>query len=235
MTKVKSLLLISLSSLALTACAGSHNYDPNLSQEDQIAAAIRRAENASGYQPSMKTLEARYKKAPSSQIAATEYAYSLRHNNQIQQAEAVIKPFAISKDAAAATKNEYANILLAQGNTETAEKMAQDAIKTDPSYDRAYHTLGIALDMQAMHKESERAFRKGLELWEGDPTAIMNNLALNLAAQNFLDEATEILQKALTISPEKTEIRRNLRIVMALHQTNSIPTPTPAIKPEFKD
>jgi len=83
-----------------------------------------------------------------------------------------------------------------------------------------------------MHEEAERAFRKALDLWEGDPTSIMNNLALNLASQGHLDEAAEILQKARDVSPNRTEIERNLRIVTALQQSNGIPVPKPKKKPE---
>jgi Flp pilus assembly protein TadD len=67
-----------------------------------------------------------------------------------------------------------------------------------------------------MHPEAERAYRKGLEIWEGDPIPIMNNLALNLASQNNLKEAYEILKKAKSIAPNRIEVERNLRIVSAL-------------------
>ena len=88
----------------------------------------------------------------------------------------------------------------------------------DKSY-TAYHMLGIALDAQGEHQPAEDAFRKGLEFWQGDPAPILNNLGLNLAAQGFLDEAAEVLRKALATSPNREEIERNLRIVSALRES----------------
>ena len=82
----------------------------------------------------------------------------------------------------------------------------------------AYQNLGIALDAKEMHPEAERAFRKGLEHWKGDPTTIMNNLALNLATQGFIDEAIEVLERAQALSPDRIEIERNLRIIRTLNE-----------------
>jgi Flp pilus assembly protein TadD len=77
------------------------------------------------------------------------------------------------------------------------------------------------LDSKGKHVEAERAFRKGLDIWEGDPIPIMNNLALNLASQNNLEEAYEILMRAKTIAPNRIEVERNLRIVKALIETHN--------------
>ena len=96
---------------------------------------------------------------------------------------------------------------------------------------RAYHYLGIALDAQGKHPEAEKAFRKGLDMWQGDPTPIMNNLALNLSSQGYLDEASEILEKARAVSPNRLEVERNLRIITALRQSENPTTPKPRKKP----
>lgn len=232
----KILTLLSVSILALSACqsATTEQVDTKLSHSDAIAAAIQRAENASGIAPSLATLEKRYKRNTNSEIAAAQFAHALRKNNMLTQAALVLEPFSTKEKASVATITEYGHILLAQGEHKKAEKTVQSAILKDAEYDRAYHALGIALDAQGMHKEAERAFRKGLELWKGNPTTIMNNLALNLASQNHLEEAAEILQRALTLSPDRREIRRNLRIVTALQQSHAVPAPKPISKPEIK-
>ena len=46
----------------------------------------------------------------------------------------------------------------------------------------------------------------------------MNNLALNLATQGFVDEAIEILERAQKISPDRIELERNLRIIRTLNE-----------------
>lgn len=228
---------LSITVMALSACQTTGTSAEKSIKEqrtDQIAAAIRRAEAKSGTSKSISTLEKRYKRNTGSEIDATKYAHALRKNDFLPEAAAVIEPFASEETASAATKTELALILLAQGQHKRAEKTAQQAVLADETYDRGYHTLGIALDTQGMHEEAERAFRKGLELWQGDPTTIMNNLALNLAAQNHLEEASEILQKAQILAPERMEIERNLRIVTALQQSRSKPVPKPPVKPEIK-
>ena len=238
MTKHKTqntLLMATALTLSLFTLGGCQTTqtEARMDRSDQIAAAIRRAENASGIQRSLKTLEGRYKRNSDSEIAATQYAHALRKKDFLPEADAVLAPFAKEKTSSAATKTEYAVILLEQGKLKSAEKIAQKAILSNDEYDRAYHILGIALDAQGLHKEGERAFRKGLELWQGDPTTIMNNLALNLTAQNHLEEAVEILEKAKAISPKRREIERNLRIVRALQQSHAKPVPKPKTKPEI--
>jgi Flp pilus assembly protein TadD len=239
MTKKPSISLLtglSITVMALSACQTTGTTTEKSLKEqrtDQIAAAIRRAEDKSGKGQSISTLEKRYKRNTDSEIDATKYAHALRKNDFLPEAAAVLAPFAEEETASAPTKTEYALILLAQGQHKRAEKTAQQAVLADETYDRAYHTLGIALDTQGMHEEAERAFRKGLELWQGDPTTIMNNLAFNLAAQNHLDEASEILQKAQVLAPQRMEIERNLRIVTALQQSHSKPAPKPPVKPEI--
>ena len=198
----------------------------------QIDAAMERASARAGTSGSLASLERKYKRNPEDELAAASYAAALRKADQLERASAVLGPFAKDKTSSAASKSEYAAIQLAKGNFGSAEKYAKDAVTQDDKYAKAYHNLGIALDAQEEHKKAERAYRKGLELWDGDPTSIMNNLALNLTAQNYLDEAAEILRKAKALSPDTIEIERNLRIVTALQQSHGAPAPKPPAKPE---
>lgn len=237
MSKIKSLTLLtglSISIMALSACQSATTSEVTAKQDRsaKIAEAIRKAEKNAGRTQSLSTLESRYKRNSDDEVAATEYAYALRKKDYLPEATAILAPFAKEKSSTAATKTEYASIKLAQGDYAAAEEFAQQAIRKDDSYGRAYHNLGIALDAQGHHKKAERAFRKGLDLWEDDPTTIMNNLALNLASQNHLEESLEILNKAQVISPERREIERNIRIVTALLQSQGTPVPKPSTKPE---
>lgn len=47
----------------------------------------------------------------------------------------------------------------------------------------------------------------------------MNNLALNLASQNKLGKAIDMLLKAKEISPGRVELERNLRIIRTLKES----------------
>ena len=46
----------------------------------------------------------------------------------------------------------------------------------------------------------------------------MNNLALNLASQNKLDQAIDMLRKAKEVSPGRVELERNMRIITTLKE-----------------
>jgi len=227
--------LLCATALILSACetSGAVPYGHNDTYKNQIDTAISKSTKPKAEAP-LSVLERRYNRRQDNLEAAVNYAAALRRNDYINRAEIILKPFIEgSEDTSSTAKSEYAAIMLAKGNYDDAEKFAKQAIKDDKTNFRAFQRLGIALDTKAMHEEAERAFRKALELWEGDPTSIMNNLALNLASQKKLDEAADILQKAKTLSPERTEIERNLRIITALQQSHTPPVPKPGKKPEF--
>jgi Flp pilus assembly protein TadD len=233
----KKILMLSCV-LALGACqtSGSTVTTPQ-DRASKIDNAMQRAAlsaNRSGNAgKSLKVLERIYKRKSNDEQAAIDYAAALRRNDYVNRASIILEPFATDKEASSAAQTEFSAIMLAKGEYKLAERYAQKAILSDENNPEAYHYLGVSLDAQSMYEEAERAFRKALDLWEGDPTSIMNNLALNLASQGHLDEAAEILQKARDISPNKREIERNLRIITALQQSNGIPVPKPKKKPEM--
>ena len=201
---------------------------PSATPEDQAdrinkaleRAAMRTASNG-GQKQSLSYLEKIYARKPNDPVAAVNYGKALRESGQNERAAIVLEPLAKSEESPALAKTEYAATQLALGNNGAAEKYAQKAVIQDPGDARAYHYLGVALDSKGKHVEAERAFRKGLDIWEGDPIPIMNNLALNLASQNNLEEAYEILQRAKAIAPNRIEVERNLRIVKALIETHN--------------
>lgn len=233
----KKVLMLSCAmapALLLGACqtSGSTVTTPQ-ERASKIDNAMQRAGlNTEAKTKSLPAAERAYKRKSNDEQAAIDYAAALRRNDHVNRASIVLEPFATDKDASSAAKTEFTAIMLAKGEYKLAERYAQQAILKDENNASAYHYLGVALDAQGMYEEAERAFRKALDLWQGDPTSIMNNLALNLASQGHLDEAAEILQKARDISPNRREIERNLRIVTALQQSNGIPVPKPMKKPE---
>ncbi len=230
----KTLLSLGACTL-LAACQTAQDVEGQQLRSSRIDSALERAALAAspgGASQSIGYLEKIYKRNSGDVNAAMNYARALRETDYLNRAAIVLAPFANDANSPSAVKTEYAAIQLAQGNYIAAEEYAQIAILQDESDYKAYHYLGVALDAQAMHKKAERAFRKGLDHWQGDPTIIMNNLALNLASQGFLEEAIEILQKAQAVAPHRLEIERNLRIVTALQQSSgSYNAPKPVKKP----
>lgn len=211
---VLTLAMIGAATLALGACqtTGTTTTPPA-----QQGAAQTQQTPA---QASLATLEQAYKRNPSDVNAALNYARALRENDRLSRASIIISPFAKNdRRPHAGARAEYASIQASLGNYAEARDYAAKAIAADPKSQQAYHIQGIALDAAGNHKAAEASFRKALEMWEGDPTPVLNNLGLNLASQGFLDEAAETLRKALETSPDRAEIERNLRIVDALRES----------------
>ncbi|MFP4097945.1 MAG: tetratricopeptide repeat protein [Alphaproteobacteria bacterium] len=214
--------LIALGGCSMTTDRADNHYTPPSSQEQRIDSAIEKAaiEASRGGSASatLIALEKRYKRQSDKADYALTYARGLRQAGYLNRASTILKPFADKEKSLAGVKTEMSMIALGLGNYDAAEKYAQAAIIHDPSDHHAYQNLGIALDAKEMHPEAERAFRKGLEYWEGDPTTIMNNLALNLATQGYIDDAVQVLERAKEISPDRIEIERNLRIIRTLNE-----------------
>jgi len=227
MKKIFTYPLLLAATISLSACqtTGSDRMADSkekISTEERIDSAIEKAAITASQSGStsarLLALEKQYKRNSNDPAYALAYARGLRHAGYLNRASMILEPFAKDENAVAGAKTEMSMVALGLGNYDLAEKYAQQAVIQDPADHYAFQNLGIALDAKEMHPEAERAFRKGLENWEGDPTTIMNNLALNLATQGFIDEAIEVLERAKALSPNRIEIERNLRIIRTLNE-----------------
>lgn len=235
-------LMVSAASFMLTACsATTQNQENRMAKIDSVMARAAADAHMKGQtEQSLMMVEQLYKRNSNNKDAALRYAHALRKEGYYNRAALVLKPFATSdelKDEAVSI--EYASIHAAMGNYMDAESAARNAVLLAPESGQAYHVLGIALDAQGHHEQAQVAFEKGLDYWEGDPSPILNNMGLNLAAQGFLDEAIETLRKAMDTAPNREEIERNLRIVSALQyqppREGIKLVPKPPKKPHYTD
>ncbi|MCB9990827.1 MAG: hypothetical protein H6867_05540 [Rhodospirillales bacterium] len=230
--------LVLATAAALTACQTTSTGTSNADKIDAVmerAAADAKGRGNEGQ--SLALLEQLYKRNSSDAEVAMKYAHALRQAGYYNRAALVLGPFAKSDNLESAELAiEYASIQAAMGNYSDAEAAARKAVLLDDQSGKAYHVLGIALDAQGFHEPAQVAFEKGLDYWEGDPSPILNNMGLNLAAQGFLDEAIETLRKALATAPDRSEIERNLRIVSALQYQPPVEgmrlVPKPPRKPD---
>ncbi len=219
MKKITHYLAIVIATAQLSACQTTSSDKSN---SENVSLAIEKAAMTATISGSSNAaliaLERKYKRNSSNPKIALEYARNLRQANYLDMASMILTPFAKSDKAKAGINTEMSMIELSRGNYDLAENYAKQAVMQNATDYAAYQNLGIALDAKEMHPEAERAFRKGLENWQGDPTTIMNNLALNLATQGFVDESIEILEKAQSLSPDRVELERNLRIIRTLNE-----------------
>ncbi len=155
------------------------------------------------------------------------YAQLLRKTGKTTEALTILKPFVINgdgsikDDAKPVMINEYAAANIEIGHYHAAEMALQEVFKSTNAngfYADAYDLHGVALDAQGWHKEAEKDFKNALKIWKGDPTAVMNNLGLCLAAQGRFDESLTWLRQALVKAPHNTEIARNIDMVSKLRK-----------------
>ncbi len=228
-------LLTGIVGLSLGACqpvttrtaydnAGADIQDARkLTRAQKIDAALARAAEDGAEKgqsrANLASLERAYKSNSADPETVIRYARALRESDYLNRALIILAPLAGEEDAPSMIVSEYAAVNLGMGHYEEAEDFARKAILSNPDNYHAFHVLGIALDAMGHHQQAEVAFRRGLDNWEGDPTPIMNNLALNLASQGLLDEAVEILNRAAAAAPHRPEIERNMRIVKALQSS----------------
>lgn len=213
---------LSISVLFVGACASTNaNYsnEADANRLDSILERAAREAKASGNKAeTVVLLEKIYQRNPDDPAVATGYGQALREDEQLNKARQVLYPFTEGKNAYPDAVTELAMVQLALGQYKEAELTARRAVELDPAQGRPYLALGTALDAQNYHEQAEVAFRKGIDKWKGDPAPIMNNLALNLASQNKLDQAIDMLKKAQEVSPGRIELERNMRIITTLKE-----------------
>ena len=215
--RTSTLVLCGCAIVSFTACGTTpQTTDTKTRVNNAISKAA--VESRTGTPRSAKMLETVYKNNPNDVEAATAYGTSLREDGNAEKSAVVLQSAINSPDATYVTYREYAASQLELGDYNTAENFARKAIAKNGKDGQSWHVLGIALDAQADHVEAETAFRKALDMWEGDPVPIMNNLALNLASQNRVADSVEILKKAKELAPNRVEVERNLRIISTLNE-----------------
>jgi Flp pilus assembly protein TadD len=220
-----TLLSVSASVLLLAACGTTNQSTANVtnvSEANRVNAILQRAAReakASGNKTETVTLlEQLYQRSPDDAAIATSYGQALREDDQLNKARQVLSPFSEGENAFPDAVVELAMVQLALGQYKSAELTSRRAVELDPEQGRAYLALGTALDAQNYHEQAEVAFRRGLQKWNGDPAPLLNNLALNLASQNKLDQALDLLKRAQAESPGRMEIERNIRIISTLKE-----------------
>lgn len=236
-------LMIGAATLTLMACAGATTHKPMADTSSKnpydakITAALERAADQAGggTSESLAFLERLYKRDSKNPDAGLKYAQALRNTGNPQKAVLVLEPFANDKEASSKTLTEYATLQLGLAKYPTAETYARRAIAKDADSYKAYQVLGISLDAQNKYTDAEVAFRKALDIWQGDPIPVMNNLALNLTNQERLPEALDIMERAKAAAPDRIEVERNLRIIRTLNESaDGRPAPKPMEKPNTK-
>lgn len=238
MTTIRIALMAAAAALPLMLGACADHYDrPSVAQavdsmqgkeqavQSRLTTAAAEAIAAGKMDEALQKYEKLYRNDKRDTSHALNYAQLLRRSGRGDEAMKVLTPFA--KNALGSKKvmtsplllNEYAALLIEQGKLADARKVI-DLVLAEEAYANSHadamNLLGISLDAQGRHKEAETMFRLALEGWHGNPTSVMNNLALCLANQAMFDESLNTLRQALVMAPDKQEIARNIQLVSDL-------------------
>ncbi len=217
---VTGLLLIST---ALTGC-GTTSETGSTAGAGKIATSLPKpASNADVLygeeHENLSSIEALYNRDPKDVMLAARYGKALREAGNMKLAKSILLPIADNKTSGTLVNTELSALYLSEGAFDKAEFAARKGIKQDGANYRAWRNLGNALDAQEKYKEGESAFRRSMDLWTGDDKVpVMNNLALNLAAQGYTDQALTLLYQAQKMDPDRVEIERNIRIIRTLSE-----------------
>ena len=211
-------LLSCTAALSLTACSGDGATAPPTTTMSGQAIPSDQSSLYGEKRESFTTVERLYNANPDDPLVAARFAKVLRESGDIKKAKLVLDKITRKSDAPSLAFTEQAALYLETGNFAGSESAARKAIKADNNNYRAWHILGIALDAEQKHPEAQTAFEKALSMWKGDAVPVMNNLALNLAAQGQTDKALEMLYAAKKKDPSRVEIERNIRIIRTLNE-----------------
>jgi Flp pilus assembly protein TadD len=167
----------------------------------------------------LSTIKKMSERNPTDPMLAARYGKALRESGDTKTAKLILQPVSDNKKSGTLVNTELSAIYFSEGQFAKAESAARKAIKQDAANYRGWRNLGNALDAQEKYPEGEKAFERSMELWTGeDKVPVMNNLALNLAAQGYTDKALTILYQAQKMDPNRVEIERNIRIIRTLSE-----------------
>lgn len=223
---------MSAASLLLGACqtTGSKHH-AQLSQDragvDQaIARAAHLASREGAKQESLLFHEELYRRNPQDEAVMLKYTTSLRRSGNVAKARLILSGWASDRNASAEIHVAMAKTVLADGALELAHIHAEKAVEKEGRNPHALHVKGLAEDALGDHEAAEKSLRKALKHWKGPPVKLLNNLALNLSAQQRKIEALEVIDQALIYAPHHPTLKNNRALIAGLN-----PVPKPARRP----
>jgi Flp pilus assembly protein TadD len=217
-----SLLTLALISTSLTACETTSSQVET--STGKITAPLPKpASNADilygESRDNLANIESKHLQKTDDALISARYGKALREAGKLKEARTILLPLSDNKEVGTMVNTELSALYMSEGNFSKAEFAARKAIKQDAANYRAWRNLGNAVDAQEKYVEGETTFRRSMEIWTGDDKVpVMNNLALNLAAQGYTDRALTLLYEAQKLSPERIEIERNIRIIRTLSE-----------------
>ena len=203
---IRTLLLVSVAALALSACAsnrgqlGSTDYSSRPVAENQMA---------------LGELTARYKSNPRDRNIVIHYAASLRAAGQPKQAAAALEQAMAYHPRDVEIAVAYAKALTADGRFEQSLGVLDRVIRPDAPDWNALLVKGATLDQMGRNEEARALYAQASIIAPGE-ASIEGNIGLSYAMSNDLNAAEQHLRRAVQMRGANSQTRQNLALVVGL-------------------
>jgi Flp pilus assembly protein TadD len=203
---MKSMVLIGVAAVALTACASNRGNMGNVDYSGLPATQSAQTLNE---------LTARYKRNPRDKGVVLHYAAALRGAGQSQQAgvvlEIAIAHFPKDPDISVA----YAKALTEQGRFEQSLQVIDNTLRPEAPDWNALLVKGATLDQMGRNADARNLYKQAMA-YAPEEASIEANMGLSYAMTNDLAAAEHHLRSAVTKRGANSRIRQNLALVVGL-------------------
>lgn len=215
------LWLVAAAAIALSGCAGTVSEGPAFSLRPETGydgpasiAAAKLAIAEDDYAKAREILVLTVRADPSNVTATLMIAELYLRTGSPQRAVTLFDTL-INDPALGPRAFQGKGIAMIRlGQNDKASANLEQAVAQDPTLWRAWNALGFYHDSQADWSRASESYHKALMLDEG-AALVLNNMGYSLILQDKWEEAVNYLEKALTIDPELSSARLNLRIAHA--------------------
>jgi Flp pilus assembly protein TadD len=169
----------------------------------------------SGAQRTVDSDGDRFRANPQDPDAALNYAQSLRHNGQRQQAVKVLEKATLIHPGNKALLGGYGRALADNGDFQRAFDVLSQAHDPENPDWRILSVQGAALDLLGRHDEARRYYASALKLAPDEPS-VLSNYGLSYLLSKDPAKSEDLLRKAYDRGSSDPRVRQNLALALGL-------------------
>ncbi len=156
-----------------------------------------------------------YESNPKDREAVLNYAAALRRNDQLPQAEAVLRKAVINDGRDRDIASAYGKTLAMNGKLDESLQVIRGAQSpTRPDW-RLMSAEAAVIDQMGDGQTARSLYAQALKIAPGEPS-ILNNLGMSYLLSGDLNDAETVLRSASQSPKADSRIRQNLALVLGL-------------------
>jgi len=202
----KTILLIGVAAVALSACASNRSTMPT---PDYSGLSKTQA------QATLSQLSARYKSNPRDKNIIIHFSAALRASGQSSQAISVLQQAVSTYPTDADIKVSYAKALATNGKFEQALTIINQTLRPESPDWNALSVKGAILDQMGQNQTARQLYIQALSI-NPNVASLQANLGLSYAMTNELLKAEQHLRKAISMRGANNTIHQNLALILGL-------------------